>query len=77
MAKRNPNYQSLDRSKCPTPEKYYYSSKKAAKKWITKIARKTHETRNTPYRCKCGYWHVTSRPSRNQRISKRIEKVKT
>lgn len=53
---------------CPTPDKHTYYSKKVAKKAAQAVGRKKHV-----YRCKCGFWHLTSMDYTTARIVKELK----
>lgn len=53
------------RPKCPTPRKLAFTSEDHARSFLAHAAYEGRDYRpESPYRCGCGNWHLTSRPAR-------------
>lgn len=55
-------------SNCPTPQKRSWNSKSQADQALGSIWRKSFKNGpgplpSRPYKCKCGLWHLTSKPN--------------
>jgi len=51
------------RKPCPTPHKSAFATRSEVIHSALRMAR-WYPTGGRPYRCQCGYWHLSTRPTR-------------